>query len=310
MCSKGASTRHSRAGQNHHEQAIDWIRSESRRPRRRSVVDRVGPRDAAGPLDAAAAGGIPAQRPHDHAGRRPERRPAVSQPGLSAYPDFVAGQAVRSALSPDGATLAVITAGHNSLYKADGTVDVPNSTQYVFLYDVQGENKRSPALKQVLKQTNAHVGLVFAPDGGTLYATGGSDDAVYVYTRSGGSFTSAGSIPLGHYPPGATGNARQKGLGIGVQPNAAGLDVSADGKTLVVANNYNDSITRHRHRVAQRPLRARPAPYFAANEGRAGLPGGTFPFGVVMKGNGVAYVSSDRDREVVAIDVSSPAAGG
>ena len=28
-----------------------------------------------------------------------------------------------------------------------------------------------------------------------------------------------------------------------------------------------------------------------------------------MKGNGVAYVSSDRDREVVAIDVSSPAAG-
>ena len=96
---------------------------------------------------------------------------------------------------------------------------------------------------QVLKQTNAHVGLVFAPDGGTLYATGGSDDAVYVYTRSGSRFSSAGSIPLGHYPPGATGNARQKGLGIGVQPNAAGLDVSADGKTLVVANNYNDSIT-------------------------------------------------------------------
>ena len=92
-------------------------------------------------------------------------------PGLSAYPDFVAGQAVRSTLSPDGTTLAVLTAGQNSLYKADGTVDVPNSTQYVFLYDVQGENKRSPALKQVLKQTNAHVGLAFAPDGGTLYAT-------------------------------------------------------------------------------------------------------------------------------------------
>src|SRR6185503_6445875 len=40
-------------------------------------------------------------------------------PGLPAYPDFVAGQAVRSALSPDGTTLAVITAGQNSLYKAD-----------------------------------------------------------------------------------------------------------------------------------------------------------------------------------------------
>ena len=230
-------------------------------------------------------------------------------PGLAAYPDFVAGQAVRSTLSPDGTTLAVLTAGQNSLYKADGTVDVPNSTQYVFLYDVQGEHKKSPALIQILKQTNAHVGLVFAPDGGTLYATGGSDDAVYIYTRSGSSFSSAGSIPLGHYPPGATGNARQKGLGIGVQPNAAGLDISADGKTLVVANNYNDSITvidtasrtvRYEHDLR---------PYVAANEGRAGLPGGTFPFGVVMKGNNVAYVSSDRDREVVAIDVSSPAAG-
>ena len=39
-------------------------------------------------------------------------------PGLAAYPDFVAGQAVRSTLSPDGTTLAVITAGQNSLYKA------------------------------------------------------------------------------------------------------------------------------------------------------------------------------------------------
>jgi YVTN family beta-propeller protein len=230
-------------------------------------------------------------------------------PGLTAYPDFVAGQAVRSTLSPDGTTLAVITAGQNSLYKADGIVDTPNSTQYVFLYDVRGEHKRSPALLQVLKQTNAHVGLAFAPDGGTLYATGGSDDAVYVYTRGGSGFSSAGSIPLGHYPAGATGNARQKGLGIAVQPNAAGLDVSADGKTLVVANNYNDSITvidtatrgvRYEHDLR---------PYFAANEGRAGLPGGSFPFAVVMKGNGVAYVSSDRDREVVAIDVSSPAGG-
>jgi YVTN family beta-propeller protein len=230
-------------------------------------------------------------------------------PGLPAYPDFVAGEAVRSTLSPDGTTLAVLTAGHNSLYKADGTVDVPNSTQYVFLYDVQGEHKRSPVLMHVLKQTNAHVGLVFAPDGGTLYATGGSDDAVYVYTRSGRSFSSAGSIPLGHHPPGATGNARQTGLGIRVQPNAAGLDISSDGKTLVVANNYNDSITvidtASRSVRYEHDLR----PYFAANEGRAGLPGGTFPFAVVMKGNGVAYVSSDRDREVVAIDVSSPKGG-
>src|SRR5262249_28295486 len=51
-------------------------------------------------------------------------------PHLSAYPDFVAGEAVRSQLSPDGTTLAVITAGQNSLYKPDGTVDTANSTQF------------------------------------------------------------------------------------------------------------------------------------------------------------------------------------
>jgi YVTN family beta-propeller protein len=235
-------------------------------------------------------------------------RDAVQQylnPGLPSYPHFVAGEAVRSQLSPDGATLAIITAGQNSLYKTDGTVDVPNSTQFIFLYDVEGANKAKPALMQVIQQVNAHVGLVFSPDGNTLYAAGGSDDAVYVYTRSGGGFTAAAPIALDHVFPGATGTARNKGIGLGVQPNASGMDVSADGTTLVVANNYNDSISvidtaagvvRYEHDLR---------PYFANNEGKSGKAGGTFPFAVVMKGNDTAYVSSDRDREVVVVDVSS-----
>jgi hypothetical protein len=33
------------------------------------------------------------------------------------------------------------------------------------------------------------------------------------------------------------------GLGLGVEPNVAGLAISADGKTIVAANNYNDSIS-------------------------------------------------------------------
>ena len=226
-------------------------------------------------------------------------------PGLAEYPNFIAGEAVRSRLSPDGTTLAVITAGQNSLYKPDGTVDVPNSTQFIFLYNVEGANKASPALTQVIKQTNAHVGLVFSPDGNTLYAAGGNNDAVYVYTKSGGSFTAATPIALGHFAPGATGAARNKGVGLGVQPNASGMDISADGNTLVVANNYNDSIsvidTATRLVRYEHDLR----PYFANNEGRNGGAGGTFPFAVVIKGNDTAYVSSDRDREVVVVDVSS-----
>src|SRR5262249_46357100 len=75
-------------------------------------------------------------------------RGAVQQflnPGLTAYPNFIAGEAVRSQLSPDGTTLAVLCAGHNSLVKTDGTTDVAASTQFIFLYDVSGANRDMPA---------------------------------------------------------------------------------------------------------------------------------------------------------------------
>src|SRR5207344_1144807 len=46
-------------------------------------------------------------------------------------------------------------------------------------------------------------------------------------------------------------------------------------------------------------------PFFAGNEGKAGGVGGTFPFAVVLKDNGTAYVTSDRDREVVVLDLGA-----
>jgi YVTN family beta-propeller protein len=217
-------------------------------------------------------------------------------PGLPAYPNFVAGEAVRSQLSPDGSTLAIICAGQNSLYQPDGTVDTAYSTQYIFLYDVSGANKKRPALTQVIQQPNAYVGLIFSPDSATLYAAGGVDDAVYAYSRNGGTWSKSGQIPLGH---------NGVGIGVGVKPNAGGLGISADGKTLVVANNYNDSIsvidTASRSVRYEHDLR----PFFSGNEGSPGGVGGTFPFAVLVKGNNTVYVSSDRDRQVVAIDISS-----
>jgi len=234
-------------------------------------------------------------------------------PGLADYPNFVAGEAVRSQLSPDGATLAILCAGQNTLYDTAGKVDVANSTQYIFLYDVAGANKTWPKLTQVIKQTNAHVGLVWSPDGSTLYAAGGNDDAVYAYTKTGGAWSQAAKIALGHNssaPPSTTATPNPGvGVGLGVQPNASGLGISADGATLVVANNYNDSISvidtatntvRYEHDLR---------PYFANNEATDGVAGGEYPLAVVVKG-GTAYVSSYRDREVVVVDVSSPAAAG
>src|SRR5580700_6870872 len=91
---------------------------------------------------------------------------AVQQPlnpGLTNYPNFVAGEAVKAVVSPDGKTLAVLTAGMNSLYNTAGIVDTAASTQFLFLYDISGENKTKPVLKQVIQQVNSHVGLVWSP---------------------------------------------------------------------------------------------------------------------------------------------------
>lgn len=221
-------------------------------------------------------------------------------PGFADYPNFVAGGAVRSRLSPDGTTLAVLCAGQNTLYDSNGNVDHDHSTQYIFLYNVAGANQKHPVLTQVIQQTNAFVGLVWSPDGNTLYAAGGNDDAIYAYTKSGGIWAQSVKIALGH---------NGKGVGLGVQPNAGGLDISSDGKTLVVTNNYNDSIsvidTATNTVLYEHDLR----PYAPGNEGTNGVAGGTFPFAVVMKGNATAYVSANRDREVDVVDVSSPSAG-
>ena len=239
-------------------------------------------------------------------------------PGLTNHPDFVAGEAVKAVVSPDGKTLAILTAGMNSLYYPNtpanitagliGKIDTAASTQFLFLYDVSGANKSKPVLKQVIQQLNSHVGLVWAPNSQTVYAAGGCDDAVYAYTNNGSSFAQSAKISLGHAPNGCVSNAANRtGLGLGVEPNAAGLAVTADGKTLVAANNYNDSISvidtasgTVRYEYDLRPKFASGAP--------DGTKGGTFPYAVVLNGS-VAYVGCDRDREVVAVNVASPTAG-
>src|SRR5215467_3656143 len=71
-------------------------------------------------------------------------------PGLTNYPNFVAGQAMKAVVSPDGKTLAILTAGMNSLFDSNGNVDTAASTQFLFLYDVSGDNKSKPVLKQVI----------------------------------------------------------------------------------------------------------------------------------------------------------------
>jgi len=235
-------------------------------------------------------------------------------PGLASYPNFVAGQAVKAVVSPDGKTLAILTAGMNSLLKLDSSttpptspVDTAASTQFLFLFDIADENKTHPTLKQVIQQLNAHVGLVWAPNSQTLYAAGGCDDAIYAYNNSGANFALSAKISLGHAPNGCVSNAANRtGLGRGVEPNVAGLAISADGGTIVAANNYSDSITviDAASATVRFDYDLRP---FATSGAPNGTKGGTFPYSVVLDGN-VAYVGVDRDREVIAVKVAGAGA--
>ena len=218
-------------------------------------------------------------------------------PKLPDYPNFVAGEALQEAISPNGKMLVVVTGGQNSLDDTTGATDVANSTQYLFVYDIWGAKQRHPALLQVIKQTNAHRGLVWSPDGQTLFVAGGSDDAIYTYTMAGGLLAPAAKIELKHVNP----TGLPGGVGLLVSPETIGLAISADGRTLVAANNYNDSISVID--VASGTIRfeydLRPFSTSAA----AGAAGGEYPFAVAISG-GTAYVSSTRDREIVAVDIS------
>ncbi len=116
-----------------------------------------------------------------------------------------------------------------------------------------------------------------------------------------------------------------------VQPCAAGLAISNDGDTMVVANYYNDSVTvfsgglgnwtplSSLNVMGYQPGELDLRPGKAASSPQTGKPGGEYPFGVVIAqptplppGSMTttwAYVSSLRDREidVVNLDGETPA---
>jgi DNA-binding beta-propeller fold protein YncE len=214
-------------------------------------------------------------------------------PGLRDFPGYVAGQAVTTAISPDGKTLLVLTSGYNQLNDRAGKLLPADSEEYVFVYDI-GQGR--PQSRQVLRVPNTYMGIAFAPDGRHFYVSGGVDDDVHVFARTAvGAWSedTAALIRLGHHA----------GKGLETTPQVAGLAVTADGDRLVVANFYNDSISLV-------PL-AGGVPGGSALElslqpgqGRAG---GTYPYWVTIKGNSTAYVSSMRDREIDVVDLAGRA---
>lgn len=250
-------------------------------------------------------------------------------PDLPGMPDWLAGQAVTTVVSPDNKTLLVLTSGYNRVYTATPSSPypwyTPNSYEYVFVYDI---STNTPVKKQVVKVPNTYNGIVFDPSGKAFYVAGGVDDNIHIFTKiADGTWGEAVSplalghtvvdpdtkktIPQGVGLPGSGDSSQGVNLQVGVKPCAAGVSISSDGKTLVVANYYNDSISVFRGGLNNWTMAAqnrdlRPGKIDAS---QAGVPGGEFPFWVVVKGNEkdgttTAYISSIRDREIVAVNLN------
>ncbi len=226
-------------------------------------------------------------------------------PGLSDNPQYLAGQAVTSVVSPDGKTMLVLTSGYNlenfTSGMNEGSVNPADSTQFVFIYDI---SRGLPVQKQVIQVPNTYNGIVFDPSGTAFYVAGGVNDNVHFYGLTGGVWAEqAGSpIALGHvFDPEIAGS----GIGLEVLSQATGIAITADGNTLVVTNYYNDSISilskSSSGWALTHELDLRPGVIDPANTGVAG---GEYPFWVVIKGSETAYVSSLRDREIDVVDIT------
>lgn len=239
--------------------------------------------DAAGTLLPTGARITPTASP----GARFERM----NPDLPTLPDYQVGQAVSTALSPDGKTLLVLTSGYNRNWNPQGKIDPATSSEYIFVYDVRAG---TPEKRQVLAVPDTFSGIAWRPDGQQFFVAGGVDDNVHRYGLSGQKWREIlPVIALGHH---------NRGLGIKIRPMAAGVAVSPDGKKLMVANFENDSVSEIDlgagtviHELDLRPGKINPA--------RAGVPGGEFPFWIAYQSDGKAYVTSMRDREVVVLRI-------
>jgi YVTN family beta-propeller protein len=259
--------------------------------------------------------------------------------GLRSDGTADAAEAVSTALSPDGKTLLVLTSGYNQNFKNETTgtditypildpvtgqpssiidsqtgqsITTTRKAEWVFIYDV---SSGSLVKQQQINIPNTYNGLAWSPDSQNFYVSGGIDDRIYVYTRQANQYLpQAPFILLGHnseqtapfpkYDGGILKDTAAKAAATGAV--VAGIAVSKDGKTLVAANFENDSLS-----VID------PATRQLIKEIKFFVPGGKvatgeFPFDVAIKNttNGAAtkaFVSSQRDDEVLAVDLSSSA---
>ena len=181
--------------------------------------------------------------------------PAGGRIGLGSMP-------VAAAFSPDSNRIVVVLSG----YRDQG---------------VQVVDVASRSVVQTLVQPAAFLGACFAPDGRTLFVSGGDRDVVYRYAWGAGRATLADSLALGPTP------APNEGRRF-----PAGLACSPDGRRLYVAENLADSLA-----------------VVDLGSGRvtARLATGRYPCAVAVQPDGRVFVSAWGDAWVASF---SPGPGG
>ncbi|MGH3779893.1 MAG: beta-propeller fold lactonase family protein [Pseudonocardiaceae bacterium] len=167
--------------------------------------------------------------------------------------------------SPDGRWLVVSNDGQGaqSLQVIDTTISkVTQTLSY-------------PAPKALF------VGLAFAQDGKTLYASGGGNNLIRRYTVNGGTLTETTPIPLPTTNP----------AGAKINPLPAGIALTSDGQRLLVADQQADALsvvdlaTGAVHTTAA----------------------GHRPYGVVASADGhSAYVTDQGANTVSVLDLTGP----
>ncbi len=138
---------------------------------------------------------------------------------------------------------------------------------------IQVIDRGTGTVVQTLVQPSAFVGLAFAPDGQSLYASGGNQDVIYRYRWSGDSATLVDSIILA--PKGRAGGTRYP----------AGLALAPDGRTLYVAENLGDALA-----VVELP----------SGRIRERRPTARYPYAVAVAPDGQLFVSSWTGASVLA----------
>ena len=140
---------------------------------------------------------------------------------------------------------------------------------------------RTGRVTQLLPQSASFVGLAFSADGRTLYASGGNTDVVYRYRWIGDTASLEDSIVLAPRAPRADGTHYP-----------AGLALSADGRSLYVAENLADSLA-----VVD----------LASNAVKQRLATGRYPYGVAIGTDGTVFVSN---WGASTLSVFAPVGGG